>query len=165
MLTRGATSKASVLIPIFLCGIMFFWSIQAFGEQWTEAQKEVWSVIENRWDKYKQGDLDAIEASLHDDAIGWSNRLDTPMRKTLIVGGYSLLLADVKNRPVNYELIPYAIQIFGEIANVFYSYKWEAESKFSGTGRNLDSLKKQNGKWLMISSLSASCEKLPLCLD
>ena len=81
------------------------------------------------------------------------------------MGGYSLLFSDANRRPVTYELIPYAIQIFGDIANVSYSYKWKAESKYSGSGRTLNSLKKQNGKWLIISSISASCEKLPLCLD
>ena len=70
MFTKGAISKARVLTPVILCGIMLFWNNQALGGEWTEAQKEVWSVIENNWDKYKQGDLDAIEASLHDDAIG-----------------------------------------------------------------------------------------------
>jgi ketosteroid isomerase-like protein len=164
MLTKRAISKPRVLIPIILCGIMVFWSIQALSEEWTEAQKEVWSAIENRWDKIKRGDLYAIEAGMHDDVIGWSNRLDTPVRKALIMGGYSLII-DANNRPVTYELIPYAIQIFGDIANVFYTYKWKAESKLSNHGRALVSLKKQNGQWLIVSSLNASCVKLPLCLD
>jgi len=62
MLTKKAIFKTSILIPASLCGIMVFWSIQALGEEWTETQNEVWNVIENLWDKLKQGDLDAIEA-------------------------------------------------------------------------------------------------------
>ncbi len=165
MKTQKRVHQTSVFLSLFLCGIIVFWGIQVSAEEWTEAQKEVWSAIENRWDTLKQGDLDTIEAGMHDDVIGWSNRLDTPVRKALIMGGYSLLFSDANRRPVTYELIPYAIQIFGDIANVFYTYKWKAESKLSNHGRALVSLKKQNGKWLMVSSLNASCEKLPLCLD
>ena len=164
MKTQKRICRTAVFLSLFLCGSIVFWSIQALGEEWTEAQKEVWSVIENRWDKAKQGDIDAIEASTHDDALIWPNDIDTPLQKVLYMGGYSLWLKNAKNRPATYELIPYAIQIFGDIANVFFSYKWKAESK-SGYGRSLVTLKKQNGKWLIISSMIASCEKLPLCLD
>ena len=165
MKKKGASLVSRVNFSLLFCGILLFGSCQAFGEESTEAQNEVWSVIENNWDKYKQGDLEAIEDSMHADALGWQNRLDTPVRKVLIMGGFSLWLKDANNRPATYELIPYAIQIFGDIANVFYTYTWKADSKLSGYGRILVSLKKQNGNWLIISSLNASCEKLPLCLD
>ena len=163
MLTKRAISKARVSIPVILCGIMVFWSIQAFGEEWTEAQKEVWSAIENQWDKIKLGDLDGIEASLHNDALLWWNSKDTPLRKVIIMGAYILWLKNAK--PVTYELTPYSIQIFGDIANVFHFYKFKAETKYSEYGRALISLKKQDGKWLVISSIHDSCERLPLCLD
>ena len=163
MKTKGTSLVARVAFSLLLCGIMVFWSIQAFGEEWTEAQREVWSAIENQWDKIKQGDLDGIEASLHDDAQLWFNSKDTPLRKVIIMGAYILWLKNAK--PVTYELTPFSIQIFGDIANVFHFYKFKAESKYSEYGRALISLKKQNGKWLIISSIHDSCEKLPLCLD
>jgi hypothetical protein len=65
MKTKATRLVARVAFSLLLCGIMVFESIQALGEEGTEAQKGVWSAIENNWDKYKQGDLDAIEASMH----------------------------------------------------------------------------------------------------
>ena len=38
MLTKGAILKVRILISIILCGIILFWSFQASGEEWTEAQ-------------------------------------------------------------------------------------------------------------------------------
>jgi hypothetical protein len=37
-----------------ICGIIFFWSIQASGEEWTEAQKEVWKSVEAFWENSKK---------------------------------------------------------------------------------------------------------------
>ena len=56
MLTKGAILKTRISIPIILCGIILSWRFQAFGKDWTETQKEAWSVIETRWEKLKQGD-------------------------------------------------------------------------------------------------------------
>ena len=163
MSTKGAILKAKVSIPIILCGIIVFWSIQAHGEEWTEAQKEVWNVIEDRWIRIVEGDLKTLEAGIHDDALSWRYTNNVPLKKNLITLGYERWVYYA--RPVTYELKPYAIQILGDIANVFYSYKWKAKKEFYGRTRVLLSLKKENGKWLIISALSASCEKLPNCLD
>jgi hypothetical protein len=155
--------KAGIFIPIILCGIMVLWSVQAFGEEWTAAQKEVWNVIEDNWIKVVEGDLKAIEAGIHDDALSWKYNKETPLKKDGTMFGYERWVKFA--RPVTYELKPYAIQILGDIANVFYSYKWKSKGRHSGHSRVLMTLKKENGKWLRISLISASCEKLPYCLD
>ena len=71
MCTNGTVLKARILIPIILCGIMVFWNFSVCAEELTEAEKEVWSVIEKRWEQYKQGDYKAIEAITHDGALIW----------------------------------------------------------------------------------------------
>jgi ketosteroid isomerase-like protein len=163
MFTKGAILKAKILFPIILCGIMVFWSFQASGEEWTDAQKEVWNVIEDRWIRVVEGDLKTLEAGIHDDAISWRFNKSDPFGKISINRLYERWIS--YSRPVTYELKPHAIQILGDIANVFYSYRWKAKEKYSGHNRALMSFKKQEGKWLIISSFSASCEKLPQCLD
>lgn len=165
MLTNGAILKARISIPIVFCGLIVCWSFQALGEELTEAQKEVWSVIETRWEGLKQGDYKAVEATTHEDALIWWNDREGPMQKSLIMHGYINWITYANARPATYELNPLAIQLFGDIANVFFFYKWKGEGKWSGHSRALVSLKKENGKWLIISSISSSCEKLPLCLD
>ena len=157
--------KAKTLIPIILCGIMVFWNFAVYAEEWTEAEKEVWSAIETNWELCKQGDYKAYEASMHDEAITWWGGNTLPLRKDLIMGHYHTWLISPQFRPETYQIKPYAIQIIGDIANVFYSYSWKAKGEASGHGRGLVSLKKQNGKWLLISSMSSSCDKLPPCID
>ena len=163
MFTKKAILKARISIPIILWGIMVLWSVQAFGEEWTDEQKEVWNVIEDRWIRIKEGDLKALEAGIHDEALSWENSKEVPLDKNLSVMSYARWVNYA--RPVTYEIEPYAIQIFGDIANVFYSYRWKAKKEYSGHNRALISFKKQNGRWLIISALSSSCEKLPKCLD
>jgi hypothetical protein len=88
---------------------------------------------------------------------------NAPFNKPVITSVYARWINYAK--PVTYELEPYSIQIFGDIANVMFAYRWEAQKKFSGHNRTLITFKKQNGKWLIISSLNASCEELTHCLD
>ena len=163
MQTIRATLKTRIFISILLCGIIVFLSFQASGEEWTEAQKEVWNVIEDRWIKVVEGDLKTLEAGIHDDAISWRFNKSDPFGKISMNRLYERWIA--YSRPVTYELNPHAIQILGDIANVFYSYRWKAKEGYSGHNRALISFKKQEDKWLIISSFSASCEKLPQCLD
>ena len=125
MLTNGAILKVRISIPIILCGIILFWSFQALGKDWTVTQKEVWSVIETRWENYRKGDYKAVEATTHDDALIWLNDKEIPLQKNLIMHTYINWLTYANARPVTYELNPLAIQIFGDIANVFLFYKWK----------------------------------------
>ena len=163
MQTKGATLKARVSISIILCGLITFWTVNALGEEWTDAQKEVWNVLETRWIQYKEGDYEAVVAGIHENALIWFDNKTVPLRKHGTKSDYQRWMYYA--RPVTYELKPHAIQIFGDIANVMFIYRWRAERKYSGHNRALVTFKKENGKWLIISSLSASCERLPHCLD
>ena len=165
MCSNGTVLKARILIPIILCGIMVFWNFSIFAAEWTEAEKEVWSVIETNLELTKQGDFKAFKARIHDEAIIWWSRNALPLPKDLIVGSYQGWITSPTGRPETYQIDPYAIQIIGDIANVFYSFKWKAKGGSSEHGRALVSLKKQNGKWLLISSMSSSCDNLPVCID
>ena len=33
-----------ILVSLLLSGIAAFWSLQAFGAEWSEAQKEIWNL-------------------------------------------------------------------------------------------------------------------------
>jgi hypothetical protein len=133
------------------------------GEDWTVGQKEVWSVVEMRWEKLVAADYKFMEDGIHADAVMWPRDKNAPLNKAVAALQYDRWITYA--RPVSYEIKPYSIQIIGDIANVMYSYRWKAERKFSGYGRSFLTFKKENDKWLIISSLDASCEKLPYCLD
>ena len=166
MFTKKTILKARNFVPILLWGMMVFGSTQAFGEEWTAAQKEVLSAIDSLWEKRMQADLKGLEAMIHEDAIIWRPINAIPVEKIYIIGHDRKWLSYDPAKPVTYEIDPYEIQIFGDIANVFYSYKWKGKDgeRFSGHNRALVTFKKQNCKWLIISGLYTSCKKLPKCL-
>jgi hypothetical protein len=64
--------------------------------------------------------------------------------------------------PSKAQIKPLLINIFGNVANVYYIYKYEGE-KLSDMGRLQDTWVKQGNKWLQISSFSASCTKNSPC--
>ena len=165
MCTNGTVLKARILIPIILCGIMVFWHFSICAAEWTEAEKEVWSVIKTNLELAKQGDYKTFETNYHDEAIIWWGLNALPLPKNLIMGSYQGWITNSQSRPETYQLDPFAIQIFGDIANVFYSFNWKAKGGSSGHGRALVSLKKQSGKWLVISAITSSCDRLPACID
>ena len=87
MFTKRTILKARNFVPIILWGIMVFLSTQAFGEEWTAAQKEVWNVIEERWIGLKEGDLKALEAGIHNEALSWRFTKEAPLKKNLTMLG------------------------------------------------------------------------------
>ena len=144
MKTRETNFRPRISVCLLFCGLIVFWSFQVFGQQWTEEQKEIWEVVVADWELFKQGDLVGLMADRHNNATIWSS---------------TILSYD---KPVAYELEPLAIGIIGNVANVFYEYKWNG-NVLSERGRTMDTWIKQDNKWLLIASFSASCDKLPLC--
>ena len=67
-------------------------------------------------------------------------------------------------KPTFIKLKPLNVNIFNNVANVFYLFKWEsANREYSKAGRLLETWVKQDNKWLEIASLSSWCDKLPTC--
>ena len=110
--------------------------------------------------KFKQGDIEGVLASRHDDvAIWWGNK-PIPYDKKLLRPNYRGWFSyDI---PTKWELEPLAINVIGNVASVFFTHKWGG-NVWSGSGRDLETWIKQDGKWLMINSSGASCDKLPPC--
>jgi len=62
-------------------------------------------------------------------------------------------------QPVSFELNPLAINIVGNIATVFFYFKWEGKSPSEPyRGRNFQVYIKQDGKWKLLGSMSCPCE-------
>jgi ketosteroid isomerase-like protein len=138
-----------------------FGGFQASGEEWTQEQKQIWKSVEAIWENYKEGDLEAIMAVLHDDALEWWEMHAMPLDKNLIKHNYQGWLN--YNELVSYELEPLAIHIYGAVANVFYRSKWKG-NKLSGSARAMSTWIKQENKWKRVGSMSSTCGKLPLCM-
>ena len=160
MKTQRKAFMARGFISLFLCGIIVFWGSQIFGQEWTAEQKEVWEVVVADFEKFKQGDAEGILASRHEDVLIWWGDKPIPYDKKTVEYNYRNWFSyDI---PTKWELEPLAIKVIGNVASVFFTYKWSGNI-LSGSDRDLETWIKQDGKWLMINSFNASCDKLPPC--
>ena len=163
MKTQGTSLVARVSVSLLIGGLVVFWGFQASGKEWTEAQKEVWKSVEAVWENFKQGDVEAVMVGFHDDSVQWLAAKKVPLGKDMIEAHYRAWLSG-PFKPVSYELEPLSIHIFGDVANVFYVYKWDREGVPShGHGRSMQTYLKQDNKWMFIGGMGASCTKLPPC--
>jgi hypothetical protein len=71
MKTQKKAFMARGFISLFLCGIIVLWGSQIFGQDWTAEQKEIWEVVKADYEKFKQGDLEGLSPSRHEDVIIW----------------------------------------------------------------------------------------------
>ena len=155
-------TKRAILISFLLCGLILFWSFQAIGGEWTEAQKEVWKTVQANWETFKEGDLEATMAMQHDDAVVWWAGKPIPfLNKELMKRSYREWF--VYEKPVSYKLQPLTIQIVHNVAIVCYLCDWKGPSKIEEL-RVLETWIKQDNRWIQIGSFSASCDIVPSCL-
>jgi hypothetical protein len=160
MKTKSMHLMTRISVSLFICGMIVFWGFQAIGEEWTAEQKEVWDVVIADFEKFKQGDVEGLSSSRHEDVIIWWGSESVPFDKKMALYKYRGWFD--YDKPVKWELEPLAIKIVGNVASVFYLYKFSG-SITSGSGRDMETWIKQNNKWIMINSFGASCDELPPC--
>jgi ketosteroid isomerase-like protein len=152
--------RTAFFLSLFICGIIVFWGYQVFGQEWTAEQKEVWKAVEADTELFKQGDVDGILGGRHDDVAVWWGNKAYPLDKNGVASGYKRWFN--WDKPVKWELEPYAIKVIGNVAVVFYTWKWTGKSN-SRKGRKMNTYIKQDNRWLLIGSLNADCDKPPPC--
>lgn len=160
MKTMGVYGLARTSFTIIICGMIVLWGISAFGQEWTTEQKEVLKAMEADIEFFKKGDYEGLSALRHEDAIIWWSDQAKPFDKKSVMSEYKNWFD--YDKPTKYEFKPLAVQIFSNVANVFYTYKFSGALS-SESGRSMETFIKQDGKWLKISSFEASCTKLPPC--
>jgi ketosteroid isomerase-like protein len=164
MKTRKRSFRSTVFIYLFLSGVIVFWGFQVSGQEWTEAQKEVWKSVNGVWENFTKGDLEAVMAGFHDDSIVWWSDKAIPLGKDTRRPSYYKWLSGY-HKPVSYELEPLSIHIFGNVANTYYLYKYirEGYPDYPVRGRVMETYLKQNNKWLIIGGMNSLCNELPKC--
>ena len=161
MKTKRKSFVSRVSISLVLCGIILFCGFQVLGQELNKEQKEIWKVVEARWEYYKQGDLESVMSCIHKEAVFWFRNGLSPSGKNAIE---TLIGAWISYYPpLSYELKPLSINIFGNVANVYYLYKWKGNMR-SDIGRIGATFIKQDNKWLLIGAISASCDKPITCI-
>jgi ketosteroid isomerase-like protein len=153
--------KKSVIF-LFIAFAFSFSGFQAFGEEWTDEQKEVWASIQEFWDSIKNGDLDGALSRHHDKMIVWLFENPDPSRKDQTRSEYYTLIN--RSVPTKIKLKPLEINIVGDVANVFYLSKWVSlNEEKSSSCRVLVTMIKQDNKWVWIGSHDSSCDRLSPC--
>lgn len=160
MKTNGAYGSVKAFVSIFISGMILLMSSQAFGQKWTAEQKEVWECVKQEVELSKKGDLEGLLALCHENIISWWGIRDVPYDKELLTFNWRRWFN--YDLATTWELKPIAIKVSGNVASVMYNYNHIGE-KVKSKGRKLETWVKENGKWLIFNSLSASCDKLPSC--
>jgi ketosteroid isomerase-like protein len=160
----GGTMKRNVLNQTagpsffftFLVGILLFQSSVAFGQEWTAAQKEIWSVQKTAWELWKKGEMDNYKELYHKDCIIWFSRFGSHESKEIAFYSWPSWIE-------SFELQPSVVKVFGDVAIIKYicSYEtpgWDSRARFTNIW------KKQNGNWKILLQMANDCEKPVPCL-
>jgi len=138
-------------IFITVCFILLI-SVELFGQEWSEQQKEVWKNVETYWDLDTKRDVEGFLNYFHSDYSGWINRSALPSSKGQV--GKWIAHGFETTKVLVSEIKPVAIKIHGNIAIVHYYYSRlvkDVEGKQrSRNGRWTDILMKQGDKWVLI---------------
>lgn len=124
-------------------------------EEWSPTQREVWEQEKKYWQLRNALDIEAFMSLWDEEFVGWSgpgiiSRAD--IRK---------IAAKVAERrkpgALNYELIPRAVRVHGNLGITFYTAIFR-----DSTGAKMEevrfhhSWRKENGQWKIIEGLSAA---------
>ena len=159
MKTQATNSVGKILVSLLLSCMVVFWSLQVFGAEWSEAQKEIWNLEKKYWECIKNADVEAYKNLLHENVVSMRSRNYSPDNKSEEIERIRRWVSYTK--PKSYEIRPLAIQLFDKVAIVCFNYKYTG-NKLSDSGRVTHTWMKQNSTWYLISLMEASFESLPL---
>lgn len=154
--------KISTKISIILLSFVFlgFFSAQAFGEEMSAEQKQVWKAQKATWELMEKGekDIEKYKANFHKDLFYLGRTSVSPANRNR----WAMLLINYMTVD-SFELKPIEIKIFGNIAIVMYSYNFKNSMDMITSGKVTNIFMKEDGKWLLLSGMSSSCQKPSMC--
>ena len=151
----------SIIVSIVLSVFIVATGFNAFGEDWTAEQKEVWSVVEQYFNNLVNGDVASTMALIHDNSLELFSGKAIPLKKDQIKNEY---YGFVNIKPT-IEVKPISIAVIDQkVANAFYYFKWKGEDGiYSAKGRSMQTFIKQGDKWISTGSISSKCSEPPFC--
>ena len=124
----------------------------ALAQEWSQAQTEVWKNVEAYWARDAAGDTDGFLSYVHDRYIGWD--LNEPITSNKSRFRKFIAHSHATEKTVLYDIQPLAINVFNDMAVVYYHYTFIAKNadgkEDDRSGRWADILMKQDSKWVLV---------------
>ena len=141
--------STKLMVALFGISLLFFGGVQAFGQEWSAEQKEVWQMEIKYWDLVKEKNLKGYMGLWHKDFIGWPHWAPKPAGKDGIEKQVITWYTFVES----YDLKPEAINLFDRFAIIYYRFSWTGPMG-TWSGRIGHFWIKQDGKWQIIGGYS-----------
>ena len=128
-------------------------SFGAAAQQWNAEQQEIWNLELQQWKMAAAEDLSWIDSMVHPNLSYWES--GQPMPQNLASLNRWNRYAAANGATLEQELMPISIVITGNVAVVNYYYQVAREDNDKKremvTGRYMDVLMKDNGRWKFIA--------------
>jgi len=139
------------LAGVFLAAVLL--AGPASAQSWSAEQQEVWKFEQQQWAMAAAKDLGWIDSMVHPNIVYWDR--GQPMPQDLASLKRWNRFNSASGTTLEQELHPISITITGNIAVVTYYYTMVSENykkeRESVTGRYMDVLMKENGRWRFIA--------------
>ena len=139
--------------------ITFLAASSVTAQEWTEEQKEVWKVVQDRWEAWEKGDFDGFATNIHDNYHGWSHERALPVSKEKMIKSF----ADYKDiaKMTYYDIEPARIKVTENTAVVHYYFSYqiavtmdEEKTNYDFKGKNAEFFLKTDGKWMLTGDMT-----------
>ena len=151
---KSFSHQVSCIFLILIVGFIF--QSQAFGQELSAAQKEIWAMEEKFWTSWQKKGGESLIAFHHEKAIIWASDASFPRDRTFTDSHYYY---GIGSHIDSFDLTPHEIRNLGDVAVVQY------EATVNSLGRQLKfrlshSWMKQQGQWKIIGAMQHSCKEL-----
>jgi hypothetical protein len=145
---------ANIRILMVLIAISFLNpGVAAFGQDGAAEKKEIWKLETTYWESIKKGDASGFNSLFHKDVVLWPQGLSSPIGKGAVE---KTMFGQPGFKLLTYSLNPQAINLFENIAVVYYWYNLVTADKLIHSGRMEHIWIRQEGKWQIIGETSGS---------
>ncbi|HYW94550.1 MAG TPA: DUF4440 domain-containing protein [Bacteroidales bacterium] len=139
--------------------LMLIFPLKTMAQEWTKDQKEVWQVVQNSWEAWKNKDVSSYFSNLHDQYMGWNSEQPLPTNKSEL---RSSVEARKDMMTLNHYVInPARIVVTKEAAVVDYYYvmyyTWkqgDKEKMDSERGKFVEFYVKDGGNWKLLGDMT-----------
>jgi hypothetical protein len=129
---------------------------QEFAVNWTDEERGVWKTIETHWGHITKGEVEQFLNSIHPEFTGFGHESPLLIDKESIKHWVGFWGKNI-NIPI-YELQPLYVKAYDSFAIVHYyllALEMHGGQGKRFTRRYSSTLKKENGKWLVVANQNA----------